>query len=279
MPSPRAMTSGSGPVTGQDSQVDALAEVRRRAVAATESGVAQVDVARIFGVSRQTVARWVRTYQAGGEEMLRSQRRGRRPGEQLALCPRQQSWVLTTVTGHPPEHLGLRYRLWTRQALIELINRELGVALSTTSIRNYLIRWGLAGERSLLHTLRSEHAAQARHHPGEPAAWIPGAETLWADWTRTRPSTPTPAGVDPDAAGRLEATISRAVSNRGAMYFVALADPFDGKQVCDFLDRLCGQLNRKINVVLHWQPLRNSDVMCGWQARNTDQAAVRFSGS
>jgi transposase len=268
--------------TAGEPAADALAEVRRRAVAATKSGVAQVDVARIFGVSRQTVARWVRTYQDGGDEKLRSQRRGRRPGEQLALCPVQQSWVINMVIGHPPEQLGLRYRLWTRQALVELINRELGVALSTTSIRNYLIRWGLAGERSLLHTLRSEHAALAPETSGVPTAWIPGAETLWADWTRTcRPALPATEGdtVGESVSAQLDVTILRAVSNRGAMYFVAQADPFDGKQVCEFLDRLRGQLNRKINVVLHWRPGCNTEAMSGWQARNTDQAAVRFSGT
>lgn len=278
MPSSRATTTGSAPAAGEDhSPADALAEVRRRAVAATRSGVTQVDVARIFGVSRQTVARWVRTYREGGEEMLSSQRRGRRPGEQLAMTPSQQVWVLNALAAHSPDQLGLRYRLWTRHALVELINRELGVALSVTSIRNYLIRWGLLDEQSLLHTLRGEHAAVATEPAADPTGWITGAETLWADWIRARGAAPA-AVPDAPAPAYREMTMFRAVSNRGAVHFVARADPFDGRQVCDFLDRLRGQLNRKINVVLRWRPRHHTEDLCDWQASRTGEVAVRFSG-
>jgi transposase len=278
MPSSRALTTGSAPATGEDqSPADALAEVRRRAVAATRSGVTQVDVARIFGVSRQTVARWVRTYREGGEEMLSSQRRGRRPGEQLAMTYSQQVWVLTALAAHSPDQLGLRYRLWTRQALVELINRELGVALSVTSIRNYLIRWGLLDEQSLLHTLRGEHAMLATETAADLTVWITGAETLWADWIRIRAAAPA-AVTSTSAPAYREAAMFRAVSNRGAVHFVARTDPFDGRQVCDFLDRLRGQLNRKINVVLRWRPRHHTEDMCDWQASRKGEVTVRFGG-
>jgi transposase len=64
--------------------------MRRRAIEAVESCVPQVDVVRIFEVSRQTVGKWVRIYRSKGEEGLRPRRRGRRPGEQFALSSTQQ---------------------------------------------------------------------------------------------------------------------------------------------------------------------------------------------
>lgn len=256
---------------------DSLTEVQRRVVAATESGVTQVDVARVFGVSRQTVARWVRIYRHGGEEMLRARPRGRRPGERLALSPAQQLWVINAFAARPPEELGLRYRMWTRQALVELINRDLGVGLSTTSIRNYMLRWGLPTNGSLLQALRGEHATVAGQASDAAARWLPEGESLWADWTPvralTRPLVEGEAGPElPDVA------MLRAVSNRGVLYFVAHADPLDGARVCDFLARLRDQLDRKINIVLNWQPRHNAEELSAWAAGNADDVAIRFSG-
>lgn len=47
---------------------EALEDLRRRVVAAVDSGATQVEVPRVFGVSRPTVNRWVRAYQDRGEE-------------------------------------------------------------------------------------------------------------------------------------------------------------------------------------------------------------------
>jgi len=261
-------------VTASEAQApdDDLIEVRRRAVAAAESGVTQVDVARVFGVSRQTVARWVRTYRTGGEETLRDRPRGRRPGERLALSATRQLWVLNAFATRPPEDFGLRYQLWTRQALVELINRDLGVSMSTTSMRNYLMRWGLPADGRLLQALRGEHARTA----SAATRWLPGAESLWADWARVRDLNRPPAGDGPELP---DVAMLRAVSNRGVLYFVAHTDPLDGAQVGDFLTRLRGQLDRKINIVLNWEPRRNTAELDAWAAANRDEVAIRFSGT
>src|SRR5437763_8494729 len=146
---------------GRKFPVSALEELRRLAIEAVESGVPQVDVARVVGVSRQTVGNWVRTYRTGGEEALRPRKRGRRPGEQLALSVEQQTWLVNTLVNCTPEQVGLDYWLWTRHAVAELINREFQITLGTASIRNYLIRWGLVAEGHLLQSLRVRHAAPA----------------------------------------------------------------------------------------------------------------------
>src|ERR1700738_690593 len=91
----------------------ALEDLRRRAVAAVESGRSQVEVARLLGVSRKTVGVWVRAYRSSGEAAFPPQRRGRRPGEQLALSFPQQRWVVKTLVTGSPDEVGLRYRLWT----------------------------------------------------------------------------------------------------------------------------------------------------------------------
>jgi transposase len=263
---------------------EALEDLRRRVVAAVESGVPQVDVARLFGVSRQTVSSWMNAYRTLGDDSFRPRRRGRRPGEQLALSVAKQTWVIRMLTSRFPDQLGTGSWLWTRQVIAELIHREFGLLLGVTTIGNYLVRWGFPGEQNMLRTLRGNNAVVvvgSRGGPDEQADdWIEGGEVLWAGCVRPRWSVAAhPADPwQPSAAGQElpEARFLVAVSNRGAMYFLPCPDPEDARQVSEFLSRVSRQLGRKVNVIAGWRPQRNVDTLRSWRRDNGDQAAVRF---
>lgn len=282
---------------GRKFPVNTLEELRRLAIEAVESGIPQADVARVFGVSRQTVGGWVRTYRSGGAEALRLRRRGRRPGEQLALSVAQQSWVVDTLVNCAPEQVGLDYWLWTRQAVAELIGREFGINLHDSSIRNYLIRWGLVTEGRLLDSVRARHApvldgmSPVAARPGSGGHWIRGAQVLWVDRLRANRSAavsgPSTAHAGTPAAGTVPGLFPAevppavhvlfALSNRGSMYFLVRADPGDGAQLRDFLVRLTGQIANPVNVVAGWRPDRHGDDLRTWTDSNRDTVAIRFS--
>jgi transposase len=249
---------------------DALMDLRKRVVAAVEAGASQAQVARLFGVSRQTVGAWVRAYRNRGDSAFRPNPRGRRPGEQLALTASQQQWVARTTIRRTPDDIGLRYQVWTRQAVAELINREFGVMLGVTTVGSYLVRWGLPNPQDLLSSLRGRNAAAVAVPTRDAGpAWISGAEAVWIgygspQWT---PSVP---------VGWPEVSVLQAVSNRGAMFFLSCPDPFDGREVRAFLDRLAGQLRRRANLIVSWQPTRNVDELHDWLTANAPNTAVRF---
>ena len=258
---------------------EALVDLRRRVVAAVQAGASQTHVAQLFGVSRQTVGAWVRDYRDHGDSAFRPGRRGRRPGEQLALIEAQQLWVARTVARRTPDELGMPYLVWTRQAVAELVNREFRVMLGVTTIGNYLVRWGYPGPQELLRSLRDRNAAAVADPLRSPAAgtWIAGAEAIWVgylstEWTVGGSAPPAPRPGWPDLG------MVQAVSNRGALYFLACRDPFDCRQLCAFLDLLIGQVRRRVNVVVCWQPTRNRDGLPDWLAGNLPNAAVRFLG-
>ncbi|WP_436494744.1 helix-turn-helix domain-containing protein [Actinokineospora sp. HUAS TT18] len=241
---------------------DVLADLRRRVVAAVESGVAQVEAARLFGVSRQTVGVWVREYRDRGDSAFVPGRRGRRPGEQLALTVEQQTWVARAIGTHAPDEVGLRHLVWTRQAVTELINREFMVVLGSTTVAAYLVRWGFPSPQDLLRTLRARNARAVTDPTSrgpERGGWQPGAEVVWVGYGRPQ-WTGDPAGC-----------VLQAVSNRGAMSFLATGDPFDPDQVRGFLERLTAQLKRRVNVVVTWQP--GAVEAKGWMVGG---CAVRF---
>src|SRR5260221_13152712 len=59
---------------------EAQEDLRRRVVEAVQKGLSQTEVARVFGVARGTVSRWMGMVEREGRRALKAQRRGRPPG-------------------------------------------------------------------------------------------------------------------------------------------------------------------------------------------------------
>lgn len=249
----------------------ALVGLRRQAVAAVGSGMSQVQAARAFGVSRKTIGTWVRDYRYRGEGAFHSRKRGRRPGDKLALTVEQQAGMLAIIVGHTPDETGLAYRLWTRQAIVELINREFGASLSVTTVANYLVRWNLIGEQTALTATREQpaftpSAMRPNPRPGIPVAPAPRGDSLRVTWTRAVPTVSTPAGPANAFADSREVNVLVAVSNRGALSFTTSVTPFDGVHVRDFAERLRRQLRKRVTVLICDWPVAHIDTLSAWVA-------------
>ncbi len=216
--------------------MDELEQLRRQAVAAVGSGLPQTQVARLFGVSRKAVGNWVRAYKSGGEPALRPQARGRRAGDRLVLSWPQQARLLAALTGATPDELGFPSLLWTRRAVAALIHREFGVALASSTIDHYLLRWEL---------IRRE---------GVFARWCecpPGA--LLVTWTRPR------SAAEADRGHALVA-----VSDRGLLHFLAGERPFTAATLIEFRKRLRVQLARDVRLLVREWPAAHTALLECW---------------
>jgi transposase len=238
---------------------EALEDLRRRVVAAVESGVSRSEVARLFGVSRKTVGVWVAAYQRFGDAGLRPKRRGRRPGEQLALSPAQQDATLRTIVDGTPDKHGMPHWLWTRQAVAELVNREFRVLLSPATVWRYLERWGLIAEPRLLEVMR-RRIAMTVPMQRTPAAWLRNADAVSMAW----------------APGSGDVNVLLAVSGRGVVFFQARLGPFTTEEVTEFLERLMAQLERGLNVVVHSWPPRHGGMLRAWPDDHPRKVSVHF---
>ncbi|HJQ45682.1 MAG TPA: helix-turn-helix domain-containing protein [Amycolatopsis sp.] len=266
---------------------EALEALRRRAVAAVEAGVTRAEVARLFGVSRKTVGAWVAAYQESGDDAFRPKRRGRRPGEQLALSPKQQAYTVKAIVDGTPDQHGLPHRLWTRLAIVELVNRDFGVQISPATVSQYLVRWGLIEEPRLLELMRGRVTSvvprQGRFTGSND--WLPGGEVLWLAWTR--PHTPSDPRRGPVAGKQNlmsgfrnhfgDVNVLLAVSNRGVVFFQARRGPFEQGQTIGFLERLMAQLGRDLNIIVCAWPLQHYEVPHTWPRQYPGRISVRFT--
>jgi transposase len=96
---------------------------RRRAARMFGRGVAQAEVARELGVSRQSVSRWYAEWSSGGASALKA---AGRAGRMPRLSPTQLRRVDRALRQGPRAH-GFGTDLWTLDRVAAVIEAETGV--------------------------------------------------------------------------------------------------------------------------------------------------------
>lgn len=111
------------------------AKRRKQAVEDIHSGMSIAEVARLNGISRQTLYTWLERSREdeSGEVTLRPH--GRPP-----LLSDEERQVLADLLTHKPEQLGLESGRWTLEKVRQLIRSEFAVTYSSLSSISTLLR-------------------------------------------------------------------------------------------------------------------------------------------
>lgn len=241
------------------------AALRERGVRMLLDGNTYAHVSQSLGVAMSTVAKWSARYRVSGFAGLREGRRGRRPGEQMALSEDQQARVIATMKGKNPDQLELGEGvLWSRPAVRALILKLFGVALSRQTVGLYLRRWGW--------TAKKPQKRWSEQDPERVRAWVQqeypkikaraareGAIVLFCDEMgvragQTAGSSYAPIGeraVIKLTGKRFGANVISAIGADGTLLFDVFQGNCDEIVFMDFLDKLLAQIpDRKIYLVL-----------------------------
>src|ERR1039458_3931044 len=159
-------------------------DLRRRIVEAVEKGLSQTEAARVFGVARGTVSRWMGLVEREGRRALKARRRGRPPVSRLA--PRQAATTVRYMISGCPDQLSLPFALWTREAVQDLLARKFDLQVSVWTVGRYLRAWGLTPQKPVRRAYEQNPVAVRRWLEEEyPAirARAPqdGAQIHWLD--------------------------------------------------------------------------------------------------
>jgi transposase len=250
----------------------------------------QAEAARVFGVHRNAVNRWIRRYREGGWAGLAEQRRGRRPGEQPALSGHQQQELIALVRESTPDQLGLAGFLWTRDAVAELLAQRYGVWLARTTVGGYLRGWGFSPQRPQHRALEQNPVAVARWLATEfPAicaqARREGGMVLWLDEMGIRSDAAAgrswaPMGRTPvikRTGKRFRVNMISAISNQGLLRFRLFTGSFTGAVFIDFLRRLLRDCQgRKVHLIVDGHPVHRAKLVSAWVGRHGDRIELHF---
>lgn len=265
----------------------ALDTLRRRVIRAVAGGIPQIQAARVFGVSRQSVNGWYQRWRAGGVRALRARPRGR-PRE-IRLKPYQAATVVRLLTDRCPDQLKLPFVLWTREAVRDLIARRFGVRLSVWTVGRYLQHWGFTPQKPLRWAYERDPVAVQRwlrkQYPAIRAlARRERATVFWGDetgmrsdhqagrsWAR-RGATP----VIPGTGKRFRCNMISAITNRGKLAFMVFKGRFTAPVFLVFLRRLVRYAGRKVFLIVDEHPVHGAAHVERWLARHRGHIRLFF---
>ena len=129
---------------------EAQQERRRQVVRAYNRGANRRQIARDLGLSYSSVRMIVNRFKQGGLRGIDSGQRGRQAGSCRTLTSEQKEQSQRLICDKRPEQLQLDFALWTRAAVMLLIERKCGVRLPVRSVGEYLKRWGFTPQKPIL---------------------------------------------------------------------------------------------------------------------------------
>jgi transposase len=254
--------------------------LRRTVVQAVRGGMSQTEASRVYGASLRAVSKWMALDRTGGLRALKQKPRGRRAGEGR-LLPAQSARIRQLIIDSLPDQLKLPFYLWTRAAVVSLIEREYGISVSLTTVGRYLAGWGMSPQKpvrrayerndaAIARWLRTEYPAIARDAKREKAVIYWGDEMgLRSD--HVAGTSYAPMGQTPiiRATGqRFGCNMISAITNRGHLAFMVFHGKFDGRLFVQFMRRLLQQATGKLYLIVDGHPVHRSVVARDFVAAN-----------
>ena len=132
-----------------------LEALRERAVQRVQEGESPEAVARVFGIGRTAIYRWLAEYRRGGWGALKAKPLFGRPPK---LDGKKLRWVYNMVTQKNPLQLKFVFALWTREMVAKLIKDKFGVTLSANSVGRLLAQLGITCQKPLHRAIERDEA-------------------------------------------------------------------------------------------------------------------------
>jgi len=266
---------------------EAQEALRSRVMVALRGGMKPAVAARTFGVSRSSVWNWRRRVALGNITSLRSKKRGRPKGTQLA--PHEAATTVRLITDRYPDQLKLPFALWTREAVQQLLVQRFGVQVAVRTVGRYLAGWGLTPQKPLRRAYERDPVAVQRwldaEYPAiEKQAQAEKAEIHWGDQMGLRADhqTGTSYGrrgqtpVIPGTGQRFRCNMMSTITNRGELSFMVFKENFNGTVFIKFATRLLRLRRRKVLLIVDRHPVHLSGEVKRWLARHAARLALFF---
>lgn len=264
-------------------------DLRRRVVhGVVEQDMSQSEAARVFGVSRQSVNRFVQAFRDEGEAGLVVRPRGRPKGGGK-LTPRQEAVIKRLVIGKLPDQLMLPFFLWTRDAVGQLIEDRYGVRLSKWTVGRMLKRWGLTPQKPVKRAFEKNPVVVQQwlneEYPRIRAeAQLLGAAIHWGDEMGVRSDHQTGTtyalkGQTPAVPGtgqRFGFNVISSITNRGDLAFMVFEGRFTADVYLQFLKRLVRQAKGMVFLIVDRHPVHRSRKVKGWLEEHADEIRQLF---
>lgn len=265
-------------------------ERRRQVIRAHQRKVNKRQIAREVGLSYSATCKVIDRFKAGGLAALVPRVRGRREGDKRVLTPAQEALIRRTICDKRPEQLKMDFALWSRAAVMQLIERECGISLQVRSVGKYLARWGFTPQKPIKRAY--EQSPQAvrtwldEQYPIIAArAKAESAEIHWGDETAlvntdVRGRSFAPRGKTPVAMAvggtRQKLSMLASVTNQGKARWMIIDGAFNHERLLEFFEALVADAGRKVFLILDNLGVHHCKPVKAWLTQHAEQMEVFY---
>lgn len=270
-----------------------LHERRRHAARLYRKGCGVMEIAALSGLSYPAARVAIDLYEAGGMPALKPASRGRLKGQGRKLTVDQEADIRRTICEKRPEQLKMDFALWTRAAVMELIEQRCGLTLSVRAVGNYLARWGFTPQKPIKRAYEQKPEAVQRwmeqEYPTiEQQAKAQGGEIHWGDETAlvntdVRGRGYAPKGQTPVAMSvggtREKLSMISTVTNQGKASWMIIDGNFNHEKLIEFFEALISdgqRAGKKIFLILDNLGVHHCKPVKAWLAEHKDQIEVFY---
>ena len=267
--------------------LEQLYALRKQAVRLHKSGMRVMQIVTATGLSWPSVRMALNLYEQGGMAALKPAVRGKKSGTGRSLSAEQEQALRRIICDKRPEQLKMDFALWSRPAVMQLIEREYGIKLHVRSVGKYLTRWGFTPQKPIKKAYEQRpEAVQAwldEQYPEiEKRAKSEEAEIHWGDGTavvntdvRGRGYAPVGKTAVTFAVGgtRQKLSIVATVTNQGKRRCMIIDESFNSDKLIEFLQDLIQDAGKKVFLILDILRVHHSKPVKAWVDEHKDKSS------
>lgn len=237
-----------------------------------------MQIVAVTGLSWPGVHAALDLYERGGMAALKPAVRGKKPGTGRSLTAEQEQAIRKIICDKRPEQLKMDFALWSRAAVMQLIEQECGIKLHVRSVGKYLARWGFTPQKPIKKAYEQRPEAVQKwldeEYPAiEQRARAEGGEIHWGDETAlvntdVRGRSYAPAGQTPVAYAvggtRHKLSMIATVTNQGKTRWMIIDEAFNSDRLIEFLGALIKDAGKKAFLILDNLRVHHSKPVKAW---------------
>lgn len=265
--------------------LEVLEEKRREAHRLRKRGMTRAEIGEILGIHADTIGRWLKLT----EKEIGYDKPGRKVGSGRSMDDAQERRIKALITDKTPDQLKMRYALWTRESVRELIKSQYGLDIATRTVGDYLKRWGMTPQQP-------QKRAYEQRAP-EVKAWLEeeypaikdrakqeNAEIYWGDETGLRNDCQHERGYAPRGktpvirlnAKRESINMISAITNQGKVRFRIFEGSMNADMLIEFMMRLLSDAQRKVYLILDNLKVHHAKPVKEWLEQHENMIKVFY---
>lgn len=268
-----------------------LEYLRKRAIDLREAGKSNKETASILGMVPETTSRWYSAYKKEGKDALKVRKCGRPKQSGKRLSDEQEGHIIRLLIAKNPKQLQFKFALWTREAVRQLIKREIEIEMPISTVGHYLKKWQFTAKKPIKRAYERKDASTQRWLEEEypkikKEAKADDADIWWADETACV-SLPTnlrgyaPIGskhkpVLEHPAKKFKVNMISAITNTGKTMFALYDESINIDRFIDFLQKVIDSSQKKVYIIVDNLRVHHAKLVKAWVEEHEEQIRIFY---